>query len=85
VESVDSQLCLSLSEAAVSVKDSSMSMRLMGSVQGHEVLMLIDSSSSHSFTNSKVAQLLSGSSMLSHPLSVKVANGDKMSCTYEFV
>jgi hypothetical protein len=84
VESNDGQFRVCLSKVAVSGKDSSMSMRLMGNVQVHEVLMLVDSGNSHSFIDSKVAQLLSGSAKLSHPLSVKVANGDDMYCDSQF-
>jgi hypothetical protein len=49
------QLCLFLSEAAVSGADSPKSMRMWGSIQGQDVLLLVDSGSSHSFMSSKIA------------------------------
>jgi hypothetical protein len=44
------------------------------------VLLLVDSGSSHSFMSSKIAAVIEGSSLLLHPLSVVVANGNMVMC-----
>jgi hypothetical protein len=46
-----SQLCLCLSEAAVLGVESPKSMRLVGQIQGHSVMILVDSGSSHTFVS----------------------------------
>jgi hypothetical protein len=49
------QLCAFLSEATISGVESARSMRLIGNIQGHQVLMLVDSGRSHSFVSSTMA------------------------------
>jgi hypothetical protein len=56
--SVDSSeyghICAFLSESTLSGKQSSRSMQLMGTIQGHSVLILVDSGSSRSFISKSV-------------------------------
>jgi hypothetical protein len=78
------QLCVSLSEAAVNGTEAPRSMRLVGTIQGQEVLILVDSGSSHTFISSTLAAQLSGSSVLHSDLWVKVANGATVCCTSQF-
>ena len=73
-------LFLTLSEAALTGADAPKTMRFKGSIQGQEVLILIDSGSSNTFVSAAVAEKLSGLSQLSQPLGVLVANGSKMQC-----
>jgi predicted aspartyl protease len=73
------QLCLCVSEAVVSGKDSPKSMRLLGQIQGMDILMLVDSGSSNTFLSSELAARMTGAARLAKPLSVKVANGVSMS------
>jgi predicted aspartyl protease len=72
------QLCLCVSKAAVSGKDSPKSMRLLGQIQGIDILMLVDSGSSNTFLSSEMAARMTGAARLAHPLSIKVANGVSM-------
>jgi hypothetical protein len=65
------------------VVGTSKSLRFWGSIQGHEVLVLVDSGSSNSFINTKFISLLSGISQLSHPIKVQVANGHVLYCAAE--
>jgi hypothetical protein len=51
-----------VSEAAMSGLESPRSMRLMGSIQGHDMLILVDSRSSHSFLSAKLVSQLTGAS-----------------------
>lgn len=53
-------------------------MKLQGQLQGKEALILIDSASSHTFLNSRLAAELSGFSVLSQPIKVTVANGESL-------
>jgi hypothetical protein len=59
------------------------SLRFWGSIQGHEVIVLVDFGSSNSFINTKFISLLSSISQLSHPIKVQVANGQVLYCAAE--
>jgi hypothetical protein len=50
------QLCVFLSEAVTSGVESSQSMSIIGNIQGHQVLMLVDSKNSHSFVMCAIDQ-----------------------------
>jgi hypothetical protein len=73
-----------VSEAAMSGLESPRSMRLMGSIQGHDMLILVDSRSSHSFLSAKLVSQLTGASELLHPKTVTVANDAPISCSVQF-
>jgi hypothetical protein len=77
------QLCMVLSEAAVVGKESSRSMRLLGQMQGHEVSILVDSGSSHTFLSATLAADMSGVSQLTSALAVKLANGNSLVCSLQ--
>jgi hypothetical protein len=72
------QLCLCLSQATTSGVESPKSMRLIGHIQGHKIVMLLDSTSSHTFVNSGLAFQLSGISSLPKPLQVQVTDGARV-------
>jgi hypothetical protein len=78
-----SQLCLCLFEAATSGVDYPRSMRLIGSIQGHPMLILVDFGSSNSPVKGKLAGMLTGATPLSQLLYVAVVNGAKMSCGFQ--
>jgi hypothetical protein len=69
-----------LSEEAVSSLESSRSMRLMGTIEGYDMMILLDSGSSHSFISAELADGLCGISVLQHILHVQVANGTHIVC-----
>jgi hypothetical protein len=75
-----SQLCLMLSEAASTCVESPKSMKFMGHIHGLDIVILLDSGSSHTFMSSSIATQLSGLSSLSRPLSIKVASGINVVC-----
>jgi hypothetical protein len=72
---VDAQVHMILSQEAVSVVTTSKTLKFLGNLQGHSVVILIDSGSSHSFVNATLVAALSGISTLHKPLLVQVANG----------
>jgi hypothetical protein len=72
-----------LSSAAVSAQPSSQTMQLKGTIGDQEVLILVDSGSSHSFISSTLASNLLGVQSLSSPVSVLVADGSSITCTQE--
>jgi hypothetical protein len=76
-------LCVCLSEVTVSGVESPRSMRIMGSIQGQSILILVDSASTHTFISSSVVQHLIGKSLLPRPLSVCVASGEKMAYQWQ--
>jgi hypothetical protein len=69
-----------LSKAAVQDDSVSRTMKFMGTIQGMELLILLDSGSSHSFLSAQVAQHIQGVSSLPQMMSVQVANGDRIQC-----
>jgi hypothetical protein len=78
-----SQLYLCLSEAAVSEKEVAMSMKMLGRIQDLDIMILLDSGSSHTFRTATVAAALSGVSLLQPSLSVQVANGARLNCSQQ--
>jgi hypothetical protein len=75
------QLFVAVSEATFMGKESSKTMQLVGSVQGKETLILIDSRSSRTFISTKLAASLSGVKQLDVPVNVPVATGGNMQCS----
>jgi hypothetical protein len=51
----------------------------VGNIQGHDVIILIDSGSSNNFISAHLASQLVGVKKLSHPVQVKVAGGGILS------
>lgn len=82
-ESDDGEL-LAISREAVLGIESSRTVRLQGFIQRHEVLMLVDSGSSHSFISEKLANKLQGVRSSLTPLKVKIADGGVLQCCEEF-
>jgi hypothetical protein len=74
------QLFLTLSTAAVAGTATNHTMCLDGAIQNHPVKILVDSGSSHTFISEQLAANLSGIVPVSSPLSVQVANGQKLQC-----
>jgi hypothetical protein len=82
-ETATAQLFLLLSAAASCSKSSARTMQFTGSIEGHDILMLVDSGSSHSFINSSVATRLSGVCALPAVVAVQVADGSSVPCSQE--
>ncbi|WVZ83697.1 hypothetical protein U9M48_030818 [Paspalum notatum var. saurae] len=84
-DSVSEQLFLTLSVAAVQGLDSPRTMRFQGLLQGHSILVLVDSGSSHTFLSSRVADQVVGVSALPVPIAVQVADGGRLQCGTQLV
>lgn len=82
-EMATAQLFLLLSAAASSSKSLARTMQFTGSIEGHDILILVDSGSSHSFINSSVASRLSGVCALPAVVAVQVADGSSVPCSQE--
>jgi hypothetical protein len=74
------QLNMMVSEAAVQVVESPKSMRMWGEIQGVAIMILIDSSSSHTFVAEKLLPQLSIVCVMPKSLCVQVANRTKVCC-----
>ncbi|XP_020401789.1 uncharacterized protein [Zea mays] len=72
-----------LSQAAMEGVAAPKTVQFMGQLQGLELLILLDSGSSHSFLSTQVAAHVRGLILLQKPLTVQVANGAQMQCTHE--
>jgi hypothetical protein len=66
--SSDSQLHMILSKEVVLGVASSKTLKFLGSIQGHHVVIMIDSGSSHSFVNSSLSSALVGISPTGRPV-----------------
>jgi len=58
-------------------------MQFQGSIQGHPILILLDSGSTNSFVSSSLSDRLHGISDLLNPITVHVADGNYVMCTQE--
>lgn len=72
---------MAISVSAVTGGVSTKAFQLRAWLQGHEVLMLVDSGSSNSFINQQLAKQLSGVQPLSKPSGVRVADGGELLCS----
>jgi len=79
------ELCMVLSPEAISGQVTPKTLKLFGSVQGHEVVILVDSGSTHTFISTALASKLHGSTSVSAPVTIQVANGQQLVCQTEFV
>jgi hypothetical protein len=77
--------CLAVSIAAVKGLELNDTLKLRGLIHGIEVVMLIDSGSSHSFIASRVASRLSGVTDMAKPVLVQVADGNRLKCSCQLV
>lgn len=75
--------CCTISREALDGTESPTTMRLHGWVQQREVLMLVDSGSSHSFVCSSLAQHLQGVQKAQRSITVRVADGGEMRSNQE--
>ena len=74
--SQDTAMAISVSAVTGGVSAKSFQLRVW--LQGHEVLMLVDSGSSNSFVNEQLARQLSGVQTLPKPSRVRVADGGEL-------
>lgn len=72
------QVFMMLSAAAVSGEEAFLTVKFQGVIQGFEVLVLVDSGSSHSFLSSALATKLSGISLMPSSVQVQVADGARL-------
>ena len=72
-----------LSSAAASGSAAPRTMQFKGSLLGHDVIILVDSESSHSFLSSCIATGLPNLSPLPKPMTVCVADGGSLLCAAE--
>lgn len=77
------QVFMLLSSAAVTGSSSPRTMQFRWSLSWHDLLILVDSGSSHSFLSSAIAADMPNLKKLSSPMSVKVANGNTIVCSAE--
>jgi hypothetical protein len=77
-DAVSEFMMISLSEVALTGKDSPRTLKIQGSIQNVQLLVLLDSASSYSFISEQVATLLQGVSLSGSISKVKVANGGIM-------
>lgn len=80
IQHEDAQLSLILSKEAISGSEGPRTMRFMGSIGEHQLQILVDSGSTHTFLSQAMADQLQGVSQLSVPLTVQCANEGIIQC-----
>ena len=75
---------MSISKEAMNDAENSRTLRLHGTVQEQEVIMLVDSGSSHYFISKEFAQRLNGAQRPIKLVQVRVANGGLLDRVKEF-
>lgn len=75
-------LFATISLDALAGSDGPKTMRFLGSLQGQDILILVDSGSTHSFLSDSVAAHLQGVQPLPRPIRVQVANGAVLQCSH---
>lgn len=77
----DEDTLMSISSQALHGSESSKSIKLRGWVQNRELLVLVDSGSTHSFIDEQKGQHMRGLQALQSPLKVQVADGGQIPCS----
>lgn len=77
---LDENLLMAISAYACNGTDSAHSLRVKGLIQGTELLILIDSGSTHSFADEHIIHHLQAIEKLSQPVKVRVADGGILGC-----
>lgn len=77
------QVFMLLSDAAVTGSASPRTMQLKGSLSGQDILILVDSGSSHSFLSSSFAADMPSLQKLPSPMTVRMADGGSIVCSAE--
>ena len=80
-EQITDQVFLSVSVAAVSGVTAPRTMCFWGQLGDHQIRILLDSGSSHTFISTELAARFSSVQKLSCPLQVQVANGQILTCS----
>jgi hypothetical protein len=84
-DSTDAQVLLVVSLAALNGQTTASTMQFQGTIQGLPVKILLDSGSSHTFVSLTLSSKLTGQSPLSVPLCVKIADGQVLDCSTNFL
>lgn len=77
----DDEVLMSISKVATTGQTTPHTVRLLGRVNGYEVLILVDSGSSHSFVSEQVTEKMQNQVKQLAPVTVKIADGGTLSCT----
>jgi hypothetical protein len=85
VEDVSDQVFLAISEAVVSGISAPRTLKITSNIQHMDLLILIDSGSSHSFISSQLVDCLQGVTIAAKHVGVRVANGTVMQSTTELM
>lgn len=77
----EEDVLMSISAQALHGTETSKSIRLRGWIQDKEMLMLVDSGSTHSFIDEQISTKLRGVQTLTTPLKVQIADGGQLPCS----
>jgi hypothetical protein len=84
-DSTDAQVLLAVSLAALNGQTTASTIQFQGRIQGLPIKILLDSGSSHTFVSLALSSKLTGRSPLSVPLRVKIADGQILDCSTNFL
>ena len=77
---IQNEEILAISVVAMKGAEIPKTVKLIGHIQGIEVTILIDSSSTHSFVREGIADKLQGEQKSQQGIKVKIANGGTLTC-----
>jgi hypothetical protein len=80
---IEIQLHMILSKETLLAGNSSRALKFLGDIHDHAVVMLVDSMSSYSFVNERIARSLLGVSTMSKSVQIQVANGQVIQSSSE--
>lgn len=83
-EESDNEL-MAISLQAMRGVEGARTIRFRGFIAEQEVFMLVDSGSSHCFITDQLTHVFSEKKPLDKPVSVQVANGEKINCSHELI
>jgi hypothetical protein len=76
---------MAISEAAMAGTEAPRTLKIKGGLQNMEILVLIDSGSSHSFVSQQVVAVVSGVTATASPVTVRVADGSVIQAKAEIL
>ncbi|WVZ83410.1 hypothetical protein U9M48_030560 [Paspalum notatum var. saurae] len=79
------QLFITLSQEAVTGHSTPTTLKFQGDLSGHNILILVDSGSTHTFVSASLASQLTEATPLLSPIMVQVANGNTIMCNFELL
>lgn len=84
IENVEEIMELEITLHALTGWSAPRTMRIKAAIGSHELVALVDSGSTHNFISERIAGTLSLPVTPTEPFSVRVANGERLTCSWKY-